>query len=193
MILLLRIVRATTTEPYRRSEAAWNNCVHSPLLELVHGSDPWDLEGPDADQLVVARFEAVMGATIVGAAIPFIKPPQLGQPALACSVSLDSLARSTNADSASTVDLTRINITDLHSRSESKKVDYVLVMYMNEKRSFGRLFKTILLRQDPAMITSIRPCCPIHCITRSLCLSRRRLLHRRPTPCVARSLDSSVA
>ncbi|GAP93419.1 putative methyltransferase type 11 [Rosellinia necatrix] len=139
-ITLLRIVRAATkSEQYKRSEAAWNNHVHAPLLELVFGSDPWDPEGPDADQPVVARFEAVMGATIVGTAIPFIRPSQLDQPDLACSVSLDSSAEGTNMDIGRGIDITKLNLTDLHSRSESKKVDYVLVMYINENEKLRQI------------------------------------------------------
>ncbi|KAI1153738.1 hypothetical protein F4825DRAFT_238758 [Nemania diffusa] len=131
-VTLLRIVRAATkSEQYRRLEAAWNNHVHAPLLELVFGSDPWDPEGPDADQPVVVRFEAVMGATIAGTAIPFVKLSQQDEPDLACSVSLDSLAEGTNI-SGRRIDLTKLNLAELHSRSESKKVDYVLVMYINE-------------------------------------------------------------
>jgi hypothetical protein len=131
-VTLLRIVRAATkSEQYKRLEAAWNNHVHAPLLELVFGADPWDPEGPDADQSVVVRFEAVTGATTVGAAISFIKPSQLDQPDLACSVSLDSSAEGTNI-SGRRIDLTKLNLAELHSRSGSKKVDYVLVMYINE-------------------------------------------------------------
>lgn len=141
-VTLLRIVRAATkSEQYKRSEAGWNNHVHAPLLELVFGSDPWDPDGPDADKPVVARFEAVMGATIVGTAIPFIQPSQRDDADLACSVSLNSSAEGTNADSAGAgaIDLTRINLTELHSRSESKKVDYVLVMYINEKEKLRQV------------------------------------------------------
>ncbi|KAI1186544.1 hypothetical protein F5B17DRAFT_441007 [Nemania serpens] len=139
-VALLRIVRAAMkSEEYKRSEAAWNNHVHAPLLELVFGSDPWDSEGPDADQPVVARFEAVIGATIVGATIPFIMPSQLDQPDLACSISLDSSAEGTDMNSDRGIDLAKLNLAQLHSRRESKKVDYVLVMYINEKEKLRQV------------------------------------------------------
>ncbi|KAI0528502.1 hypothetical protein GGR58DRAFT_526118 [Xylaria digitata] len=119
------------SEQCKRLEAAWNNHVNTLLLELVFGSDLWDPEGFDGDQPVVARFEAVMGATIVGTAILFIKLSQLDQLDLACSVSLNSSAGGTNINSDCGIDIAKLNLTELHGCSESKKVDYVLVMYIN--------------------------------------------------------------
>ncbi|KAI3317688.1 hypothetical protein HD806DRAFT_359159 [Xylariaceae sp. AK1471] len=133
-VILRSIVRvAGISEQYKRAEAGWNHHVHTPLLDLVFGSDPLDIpehQAQDAQKPVVARFEAVMGATVVGTAIPLMQQSRLDQPNLACSVSVDSSAKDSD-DSA--VDLARADLNAVHSRSESKKVDYVLVMYISEK------------------------------------------------------------
>ncbi|KAI1111699.1 hypothetical protein F5Y14DRAFT_464365 [Nemania sp. NC0429] len=130
---------AVGSEQYRRLEAAWNNHVHTPLLELVFGSDTWNPEGPDAYQPVVVRFEAVMGATIVGSAIPFTAPPPLIRPDVACSISLDSLQWS-SITSGCKIEFADVNPSTIQSSRESKKVDYVLVMYLNKKE---KLLKAI--------------------------------------------------
>ncbi|KAF2965646.1 hypothetical protein GQX73_g7910 [Xylaria multiplex] len=143
---LRSIVRASgISQKYRRLEAGWNHHVHTPLLDLVFGSLLDD--GSDANDSnttlatrkpVAARFEAVMGATIVGTTIPLLQQPQSDAPnlGLACSVSVD---RSVQSSQDSTVDLAHVEPHAIHSRSESKKVDYVLVMYIDDQEPLHRV------------------------------------------------------
>ncbi|KAI0813165.1 hypothetical protein GGR55DRAFT_687995 [Xylaria sp. FL0064] len=139
---LRSIVRAAgTSEKYKRLEAGWNHHVHTPLLNLVFGSQ---LVDDDADiqtaqkqqQPVAAHFEAVMGATVVGTAIPLLQQSRADVPNLACSVSVDSSVQSSQG---STVDLAHVDSHAIHSRSESKKVDYVLAMYIDDKEPLHRV------------------------------------------------------
>ncbi|KAI3316764.1 hypothetical protein HD806DRAFT_516847 [Xylariaceae sp. AK1471] len=140
---LRRVVRATAdSERSKRLEGGWNHHVHTPLLDLVFGSNLYDGDDPqDAQQVVVARFEAVMGATIAGDAIPLIQRSQMDQPDVACSVSLNTSAN--ESDRGSVVDLEKVDLGDVHSRSGSKKVDYVAVMHISPKDALWKAIDTI--------------------------------------------------
>ncbi|KAI1827606.1 hypothetical protein F4861DRAFT_327444 [Xylaria intraflava] len=134
---LRSIVRsAKTSDECDRSEAGWNHHVHTPLLSLVFGSDPLGIT--DA-QSVVARFEAVMTATVVGSAIPSMQPSPTGQPQLAYSVSADS--DSDSDSSSSTQDSASVDVDTVHSCRGSKKVDYVLVLYISQKTALYQVIK----------------------------------------------------
>ncbi|KAJ8126050.1 hypothetical protein O1611_g7589 [Lasiodiplodia mahajangana] len=87
---LCRIVDASADSIQgKRLESAWNHYVHTPILNLVFGSSLYDATR-DAQKTVVARYEAVMGATIAGEAIPLVQPSTAGEPNFACSVSLNT-------------------------------------------------------------------------------------------------------
>ncbi|KAI0868227.1 hypothetical protein GGS24DRAFT_223891 [Hypoxylon argillaceum] len=144
--MLQSIVQASgTSQKHRRLEAGWNHHVHTPLLDLVFGSLlDRDTDASDSNTTlatrkpVAAHFEAVMGATVVSTTIPLLQQPQPDAPnlGLACSVSVDSSVQSSQD---STVDLARIDPHTIHSRSESKKVDYVLVMYIDDQEPLHRV------------------------------------------------------
>lgn len=136
------IVRASgISEKHRRLEAGWNHHVHTPLLDLVFGalldddSAKKSSATPAARKPAVAHFEAAMGATVISTTIPLLQQPGSDN-TLACSVSVDSSAQSSQD---STVELADVDPHAIHSRSESKKVDYVLVMYIDDQEPLYRV------------------------------------------------------
>ncbi|TGJ81855.1 hypothetical protein E0Z10_g6926 [Xylaria hypoxylon] len=128
---------AAESAEYKRAEAGWNHHVHTPLLNHVFKSKRLDAQSQES---VAARFEAMMGATITGDAIPLIRQPQSDEAYLACSVSLNTSVQDSASGNSQVNDVDRANPAETHSRSESKKVDYVLVMHINQTSA---LYKAI--------------------------------------------------
>ncbi|KAK9787720.1 putative methyltransferase type 11 [Seiridium cardinale] len=125
---------AVASERLHRREFGWNNHVHTPLLELVFGSMPLAPQRTHQPQRVATRVEAVMSATIAGNSVPSIRPqdPHQGPWPLAASVSLNSSARNSEEDLEDTELVKADGVDQVHSRSRSRKVDYVVVLDIAE-------------------------------------------------------------
>ncbi|KAI1291530.1 hypothetical protein F5Y03DRAFT_376564 [Xylaria venustula] len=126
---LCRIKRAATKSArYQRHEQAWNNMVHTPLLELLCRREN-DTEHEKPLSGAVADWEPMMAATIAGDSIPRLSS-QGG--ALACSVSVSSLGESSLSESSqgesSLKEQQPPKPGQVHSSSDSKKIDYALVL-----------------------------------------------------------------
>ncbi|KAK9419059.1 putative methyltransferase type 11 [Seiridium unicorne] len=134
--LICRIQQAAVaSERLHRREFGWNNHVHTPLLELVFGSIPFEPQRTQQPpQRVATRVEAVMSATIAGNSVPSIRPqdPYQGPWPLAASVSLNSSARNSEEDLEDTELVKADGLDQVHSRSRSRKVDYVVVLDIAE-------------------------------------------------------------
>jgi hypothetical protein len=154
---LCRIVETVeASRKLRRYEDAWNSLVHTPLLDLVFGSHPLERRKQEQRQTVSARFEPVMSATISYQWVPRLDRGAVSQKIkqqtnlsdLACSVSAGSVLSSASEGSepASHVSVPK----DLmHTRTDSKKVDYVLVLDIAD----GTPLKTVIsdLTQSAAL------------------------------------------
>lgn len=127
--------RAGQSQAQSRSEIAWNNLVHTPVLDIVFGADIPDRHSPTWDPTKVhVRYEPVMDACIVGDSIPFLRS-KVGQPSEpACSYSLDSQRYGSSVLSGQS------NVSVSMVRSSGAKVDYVLAIECHES---SRLRKTI--------------------------------------------------
>lgn len=112
--------KATDSQIHRRDESAWNNLVHTPLLELVFKTDiPRDV--PDIPEACV-RFELASSVSMAGHAIPYLRDCDGDSASLACSVTEDSqLVPSSISSCDSDLSLSLM-------RSRGAKVDYVLVL-----------------------------------------------------------------
>lgn len=149
---LCRIVEASAVSlSSRRSEDAWNNIVHTPLLDLVFGSHPLNAESlalyHDEQKSVNTRFEPAMSATIAYEWIPRLRRGATSERIkkttnmsdLACSISAGSAMSYTSSEleNASHVTVFR----DLmHTPADGKIVDYVLVLDILD----GALLKTTI-------------------------------------------------
>ncbi|KAK9781969.1 putative PD-(D/E)XK nuclease-like domain-containing protein [Seiridium cardinale] len=127
-----------------RHEHAWNNLVHTPLLELVFGSEDDDADQERRPDRFTAGFEPIMSATIAGDSIPRLS----GIGGLACTVSVsstgDSAGQSRSSDARETPIRERdVDITQVHSSSDSKKVDYALVLEMPDDSSLSNIVHTL--------------------------------------------------
>ncbi|KAI0513270.1 hypothetical protein F5B22DRAFT_611886 [Xylaria bambusicola] len=131
-VALCRIRRAAlSSAQYQRHEQAWNNMVHTPLLELVFRSDnETDREDTQHAHAIVA-YEPMMTATIAGDSIPLFSGA-----GLACSVSASSVGDSSVDDS--------IEVTQVHSSSSSKKVDYALVLRLPDDSTLSKLIRSLV-------------------------------------------------
>ncbi|GAP91801.1 hypothetical protein SAMD00023353_6700460 [Rosellinia necatrix] len=133
---LCRIMRAAVkSERCYRHEAAWNNVVHTPLLELLCGQRE-DTEFEIPLKRATAGFEPMMASTISGNSIPRLA----GQGnALACSVSVIS----TEDPSAGTPETLMLkphamDLNQVHSSSNSKTVDYALILELPKESMLFR-------------------------------------------------------
>ncbi|KAJ2984183.1 hypothetical protein NUW58_g6125 [Xylaria curta] len=148
---------ACASNDYKRHEASWNHLVHTPLLQLVFGPVP--PRGSNTQQQSASNiqssqkppavhFEVVMSAIVVGSAIPNIREPGSailnirepgsGIPDPAYSVSLNTSVKDSDT---STVDKNLDDPDNFHSRKESKKVDYVLAMCINDDDKLKKVIK----------------------------------------------------
>ncbi|KAI3320536.1 hypothetical protein HD806DRAFT_235445 [Xylariaceae sp. AK1471] len=136
-------------------ESGWNHAVHSPLLRLVY---MWRRQRIPRDpnryaqplQLTGARVVNVMSATIEGSYIPL----KLGmasstsedvanyEDSLACSVSVASSTSSTGTREGS------FSLSQVHSRSDSKKVDYVLALDPGDDTDLMKMFSVFIPRES---------------------------------------------
>lgn len=135
---------------HQRDESAWNNLVHTPLLQLVFASDIepvtelGEVEGiPDVtqDAKIRVRAEPVMSANIAGDSIPFLRKGLNGSDELACSVSAESLLVSEKSDAGNNLSLSMM-------RSRGVKVDYVLALDVPEGTPLRKAIKK-LIRESP--------------------------------------------
>ncbi|KAH8748989.1 hypothetical protein F5883DRAFT_582025 [Diaporthe sp. PMI_573] len=133
---LCRIIEAAEkSRKLRRYEDAWNNLVHTPLLDLAFGLQPLEMEKQEQREAVSVRFEPVMSATISYEWIPRLDRGSTSQEIkqqtnlsdLACSVTAGSAVSSASEGSA---DASHVSVPKdlMHTRTDSKKVDYVLVL-----------------------------------------------------------------
>ncbi|KAI1419055.1 hypothetical protein F5Y12DRAFT_779868 [Xylaria sp. FL1777] len=112
---------STTLE---RHEVAWNNFVHTPLLELAFEAEqPDDLGDPGKkDEAVTVRVEPVMSAVIASNSIPRVQVEPIYPPAWPVPSSSYS-----PSNSSWQTDLSAKSPADA-AHSEGKKVDYVVVL-----------------------------------------------------------------
>ena len=129
-VALCRIRRAAMKSAQcQRHEQAWNNMVHTPLLELVFQSNN-ETDREDVPSTHIASYEPVMTATIAGDSIPL-----LSGAGLACSVSASSTGTGEDDED--------IDITQVHSSSSSKKVDYALVLHLSNGSALFKLVRDL--------------------------------------------------
>ncbi|KAJ8129634.1 hypothetical protein O1611_g3995 [Lasiodiplodia mahajangana] len=123
-----------------RHETGWNNFVHTPLLSLVF-TDRRKPPPTVAPLAVGTRLEAAMSATIQADSIPIIhrvKAPVRGEDAItdAYILTIEGTQISKNAAEPDTDTImplqaqttVNVDLTTAHSRSDAKRVDYVVVM-----------------------------------------------------------------
>lgn len=146
---LCRITEAAkTSRKLRRYEDAWNSLVQTPLLDLVFGSQPLEARKQEQQQTVSVRFEPVMSATISYQWIPRLNRGLVSQEVkqqsnlsdLACSVTAGSAVSSeASSDVSVPKDL-------LHTRTDSKKVDYVLVLDIADGTPLKTIISDLILK-----------------------------------------------
>ncbi|KAI8953857.1 hypothetical protein F4801DRAFT_535863 [Xylaria longipes] len=172
---LCKIIDETVaSSQLNRGVCGWNNMVHTPILDCVFGRSPSDREPKmeGSQKPVVARFEVVPEATIVGTAIPLWHISSLdyvpkipfnpSQPRAACSVSVNSSVFqrpdgcSINSDDRAAA-LSRADLHEVHSRRKSKKVDYVLVMEISCEDPLYQVIKHVTFYDGSVNQTSA-PC-----------------------------------
>lgn len=142
---LRRILRrAAASLTYTRSDSAWNNLVHTPLLDIAFSGDVLGIDdGLNDPTSVHVRFEPVMSASIVGDSIPFISGSDGHPSEPACSYSPDSqLCSSEPSNPGSNLIVGMI-------RSSDAKVDYVLAMDSPDSRLRKVIFELINRDQHP--------------------------------------------
>lgn len=105
----------------QRHETGWNHLVHTPLLSLVFQPQP--------RTSVSVRVEPVMDATIMGDSIPRLRQDSSSGPSSAFALSA-SATDTSSWDDASSQDIRQVDPAHLHSRSDVKRVDYVLCMVL---------------------------------------------------------------
>ncbi|KAH8168263.1 hypothetical protein LIA77_11992 [Sarocladium implicatum] len=140
--LLTIVDESDRSDSKQRNEDAWNNLVHTPILELAF---PPANNGPELQRLLQrlnrivpsrnrpasVRYEPMMSATIIFDAVPRLQLPYANkdddddadaESVLACSVTSGrSGLRSITTNES-------IDETYSHTRASSKKVDYCLAM-----------------------------------------------------------------
>ncbi|KAI0410651.1 hypothetical protein F5X98DRAFT_87593 [Xylaria grammica] len=117
--------KAAVSTELERHEQAWNNFVHTPLLELAFGPEIDRLSTEQAQDTIAVRLEPVMAAGIARDSVPRLNPRLYSGGSDASSVLAWSVPDSSTEHSADNVPL-------VSERSESKKVDYVLVLDLDE-------------------------------------------------------------
>ena len=118
---------AAECSEYQRHENAWNQHVHEPLLKLVFTSNIPDtttiLHQKEPQLGISVRYETVVSATIAGGSIPRYQRTDDTAVHLPCTVSVDG-----DVAGSATESVLSYSMGEVHSRSNRKKVDYVLVM-----------------------------------------------------------------
>lgn len=105
----------------QRHETGWNHLVHTPLLSLVFRRQP--------RTSVSVRVEPVMDATIMGDSIPRLRQESSTGPTSAFALSATATETSSCSD-VNSQDMYQVDPALLHSRSDVKRVDYVLCMVL---------------------------------------------------------------
>lgn len=138
-ILLRKVLReAKRSKMYQRNECGWNATVYAPLLNQVFQDQDEQAEAEaeaEAEKPSV-RAEAIMTATMEGDSIPLKRSTDAASSA---GLNIDLLSEfcvTVTASSTSSafsgvfegIGSPRRNLTQLHSRSDTKIVDYGLVM-----------------------------------------------------------------
>lgn len=131
-----RIVdRAAICQESQVHEAGWNHHVHTPILDHIFGlAQPKRTSG--RRPAVTARFESVMSAAIATDSIPYIVSNQT-VPVLACSANSSGQDSETNASPGQAYRL-----------SGSKKVDYVVMMYILESELLRQAIRLASYKED---------------------------------------------
>ncbi|KAI1271449.1 hypothetical protein F5Y07DRAFT_382955 [Xylaria sp. FL0933] len=125
------IQRASEAITYERHEGFWNSEVHTPLLGLIFTSRILDVKSifdsscPPCTQNVSVRYEIMTAATIAPDALP----------SQSNGIDVLSSLDGTESNNQSQTDISRVSNSGNH-----KRVDYVLVMDIDEKVS---LYKTL--------------------------------------------------
>jgi hypothetical protein len=138
---------AAESVEYGRHEHAWNSLVHQRIFEQVFtsnilGATPV-IYAASVQTSVSVRCEPVMSATIEGTSIPhYQNSPGDSSIYLACSVSKlsDGHTASSSYTSSYSMGTGNVSVSELETRRQSKKVDYVLVM---DTAQDGSLHQTI--------------------------------------------------
>ncbi|KAI1124007.1 hypothetical protein F5Y10DRAFT_250670 [Nemania abortiva] len=158
---LCRIVDASWSSlSNRRCEDAWNNVVHTPLLELIFGSHPLNVKSRALSQdeqkkSVAVRFEPVMSATIAYEWVPRLRRGATSEQIkkttnlsdVACSLSAGSAASYTSSELEDASHVTVFK--DLmHTPADSKKVDYVLVLDILDGTTLKTVISDLIQRES---------------------------------------------
>ncbi|KAI1261827.1 hypothetical protein F5Y18DRAFT_193707 [Xylariaceae sp. FL1019] len=127
--------QAALSARWQRHELAWNNLVHTPLLEFVFGPD----NPLPPEQNASVRLEPVMSALIARDSVPRLDPRLFATSsnsgsALAWTVPESGPEQSVTDDST------------ISGRSESKKVDYVLVLDLAETAPLRKTISDLVLQ-----------------------------------------------
>ncbi|RWA07764.1 hypothetical protein EKO27_g7330 [Xylaria grammica] len=117
--------KAAVSTELERDERAWNNFVHTPLLELAFGPEIGRLSTQQAQDAIAVRLEPVMAAGIARDSVPRLNPRLFSSGSDASPVPAWSVPDSSTERSAGNVPL-------VSERSKSKTVDYVLVLDLAE-------------------------------------------------------------
>lgn len=130
--------KATQSQIYERSESAWNNRVHTPILDLVFESD---MPEPGHNVEYQVRCEPIMSADIKGSYIPYLQGPEGGP---ACSVSVDSVFQESEGASSATGASLGSDLSMSKMRSRSVRVDYVLALDIPEDAPLCRVIRKLV-------------------------------------------------
>ncbi|GAP83074.2 putative methyltransferase type 11 [Rosellinia necatrix] len=143
---LRKIMKAAArSTSHGRHEGAWNMCVHWPILDLV-------FEEEEHVQEITTRAEAIASATIEGHSIPEWHDDADSAHELACTVSVSSSSAGTT-NTTGIADKTEKSVR-IHSRGDSEKVDFVLVMDLPSTLPLKQSIRTLItavnrLRTNP--------------------------------------------
>jgi hypothetical protein len=141
---LRKIMKAAAMSTSRgRHEASWNMCVHWPILDLF-------FEKEEQIHDIITRAEAVASATIEGHSIPEWHGDADSVHELACTVSVSSVGTTNTTGTADKADKSART----HSRGDSRKVDFVLVMDIPSTLPLKQSIRTLItavngLRTNP--------------------------------------------
>ncbi|KAI0153091.1 hypothetical protein GGR57DRAFT_155603 [Xylariaceae sp. FL1272] len=127
--------QAALSARWQRHELAWNNLVRTPLLDFVFGPD----NSLKLEQDASVRLEPVMSALIARDSVPRLDPRLF-----ATSSNQGSAPAWTIPESGPEQSVT--DDSTISGRSESKKVDYVLVLDLAETSPLRKTISDLILQ-----------------------------------------------
>ncbi|KAK5635502.1 hypothetical protein RRF57_011214 [Xylaria bambusicola] len=134
--------QAVLSAKQQRHECAWNNFVHTPLLQLAFD----ELEPSTSDTGVVSvRLEPVMSVSIARDSMPRVQSLFAGASASGedtGSVLAWSVSESIDSNQGSDV-----NSAQIRASSDNRKVDYIVVLDVAKDTALKQTIKNIILSQ----------------------------------------------